>query len=78
MAKSLGLLCLTLAAFSLSIPITINGEAVITSTYTAANLTNTLAGKTFADLETAIEDGMIYCNVHTVEYPSGIIRGEMA
>ena len=63
---------------SLSIPITINGEAVITSTYTAANLTNTLAGKTFADLETAIEDGMIYCNVHTVEYPSGIIRGELA
>ncbi len=63
---------------SLSIPITINGEAVISSTYTPANFTATLAGKTFADLQTAINDGMIYCNVHTKEYPSGIIRGEMA
>ena len=62
----------------LSIPITINGEAVITSTFTAANLTNTLAGKTLSDFETAIEDDMIYCNVHTKEYPSGIIRGQMA
>jgi len=63
---------------SLNIPITISGEAVISSTYTPANFTAMLAGKTFADLETAINDGMIYCNVHTKEYPSGIIRGEMA
>ncbi|KAL0044971.1 hypothetical protein WJX82_003665 [Trebouxia sp. C0006] len=67
-----------LPLLSLSIPITINGEAVISSTYTPANFTATLAGKTFADLETAINAGMIYCNVHTEEYPSGIIRGEMA
>ena len=62
----------------LSIPISINGEAVITSTFTAATFTNTLAGKTFNDFETAIEDDMIYCNVHTQKYPSGIIRGQMA
>ena len=64
--------------FMSTIPLTINGEAIISSTYTTANFTGTLAGKTFADLETAIDNDMIYCNVHTTQHPAGVIRGQVS
>ena len=63
---------------SLTIPLTINGEAIVSSTFRAANFTGPLAGKAFSDLQNAINDDMIYCNVHTQEYPSGVIRGQVS
>lgn len=57
---------------ALTVPLSINGEAIFQSTFTAANLTATLAGKGFSALETAIDDDLIYCNIHTTQYPEGM------
>lgn len=32
---------------------------------------------TFAQLKTYLDNGMVYLNVHTVEYPNGVARGNM-
>lgn len=61
----------------LAVPITIEGEAIISSTYTAKQFAGPLAGKTFGDLVSAIDEDLIYCNVHNKEYPEGIIRGQV-
>lgn len=63
---------------SLTVPLTISGEAIFQHTFSTANLTGPLAGKGFAALEGAINDDLIYCNVHTTQYPEGIIRGQLA
>jgi hypothetical protein len=44
-------------------------------TVTAADLVGPLAGKYFADLKIAIEEGRAYVNVHTMQNPGGEIRG---
>lgn len=48
-------------------------EGVITD----ANLINSFAGKTIADLITEINAGNAYVNVHTTLYPGGEIRGQI-
>lgn len=63
---------------ALSVPLTINGEAIFQHTFSTANLTGPLTSKSFAALEEAIDKDLIYCNVHTTQYPEGIIRGQMA
>jgi len=44
-------------------------------TVTEADLVGPLAGMSFADLKTAIDEGRAYVNVHTTQYPGGEIRG---
>ena len=61
-----------------TVPITVEGSALFTGTFTPKVFQGPLAGKTFADLTTAIHQNDIYCNVHNKEYPEGIIRGQVA
>jgi hypothetical protein len=44
---------------------------------TDADLVGSLAGATLADLIDAINDGIIYVNVHTSENPGGEVRGDI-
>ena len=44
-------------------------------TVTEAALVGPLAGMSFADLETAIDEGRAYVNVHTTQNPGGEMRG---
>ena len=46
-------------------------------TFTAANFVGPLAGKTLADLMTAIRENRAYVNVHTQQFPGGEIRGAL-
>ncbi len=43
--------------------------------FTAADLTGPLAGMSIADLVAMLEGGGAYVNVHTLQVPSGEIRG---
>lgn len=45
--------------------------------FTAANFVGPLAGKTMADLLTAIRENRAYVNVHTQQFPAGEIRGQV-
>ena len=62
----------------LPLPITIEGEAIISSTFTTDQFVGPLAGQSFAGLITRLDHNLIYCNVHTKEYPEGVIRGQVA
>lgn len=57
-------------------PITLTGT-IIEGTATAADLTTTLAGMTLQDLANEMENGMIYVNLHTVQFRPGEIRGQV-
>lgn len=46
-------------------------------TVTSADLVGPLAGRTLLDLETAIQEGRAYVNVHTTLFPAGEIRGDI-
>jgi hypothetical protein len=41
------------------------------------NFVGPLAGKTIADLLTAIREDRAYVNVHTQQFPAGDIRGRL-
>jgi len=45
--------------------------------FTAADFVGPLAGKTVADLLTAIQENRAYVNVHTQQFPAGEIRGQL-
>ncbi|MBM4028350.1 MAG: CHRD domain-containing protein [Planctomycetes bacterium] len=58
--------------------VTIPGEftgVLSEGVFTAAHLVGPLAGKTLADLLTAIREDRAYVNVHTLQFPAGEIRG---
>jgi hypothetical protein len=44
---------------------------------TDSSLTGPMAGKTLADLISAINNGDTYVNVHTQTHPDGEIRGQI-
>ena len=44
---------------------------------TESSLTGSLAGKTIADLKTAIANGDVYINLKTDDHPDGLMRGQI-
>jgi len=44
---------------------------------TDASLTGAMAGKTLADLQTAMENGDTYVNLATSDHPDGELRGQI-
>jgi hypothetical protein len=43
----------------------------------ANDLKGPLAGKSLSDLVMAMETGLAYANIHTVEFPGGELRGQL-
>jgi len=61
-------------------PVQIQGAAngvIATGTRTAANFVGPLAGQQMPALITALENGNAYCNVHTMRFGGGEIRGQI-
>ena len=58
------------------IPGTFNG-LLGSRTVTSADLTGAVGIASFADLVTAIDQGLAYVNVHTTAFPGGEIRGDI-
>ena len=50
----------------------------ITGTLTQADVTPADGINTIADVAAAIERGNAYVNIHTVAYPAGELRGQLA
>src|SRR4029078_4236885 len=44
---------------------------------TESSLTGSMAGKTIADLKTAMSHGDVYANLKTQDHPDGLMRGQM-
>ena len=44
---------------------------------TESSLTGSMAGKTIADLKTAIANGDVYINLKTQDHPDGLMRGQI-
>ncbi|MFZ0405930.1 MAG: hypothetical protein WAL79_08915, partial [Nitrososphaeraceae archaeon] len=44
---------------------------------TESSLTGSLAGKTIADLKTAIANGDVYINLKTQDHSDGLMRGQI-
>ncbi|MGA9744983.1 MAG: CHRD domain-containing protein, partial [Nitrososphaeraceae archaeon] len=44
---------------------------------TESSLKGSLAGKTIADLKTAIANGDVYVNLKTQDHPDGLMRGQL-
>jgi hypothetical protein len=64
------------------------GRLLVSGTFSSANFTGALAGKTMADFLAAVEAGQTYGNVHTDDgvappntgagdFPGGEIRGQL-
>ncbi len=61
----------------------INGTLVGTSTISNGNITATTTGcsmpiRNVGELAAALKAGIIYANVHSVQYPAGVARGQLA
>jgi len=57
-------------------PITIEGTAIISGSFNASNFINNYTGMPFSTILTNMGRSNIYANVHTVQYPNGLIRGQ--
>ena len=44
---------------------------------TESSLTGSMAGKTIADLKTAMANGDTYVNLKTQDHPDGLMRGQI-
>jgi hypothetical protein len=64
--------------FNSSTPTDVINGTLIEGAITASDLEGPFAGKSMQDLMSPIKQLMAYINVHTVDYPSGEIRGQIA
>jgi hypothetical protein len=55
----------------------VDGKWISNAIATDASIVNPACGATLADLATSIQDGRVYVNVHSLAYPSGVIRGQL-
>ena len=55
----------------------VSGTVNFASTFTSADFQANLAGKKDRQFEKAAAKGLLYVNVHTVDYPAGIVRGQL-
>lgn len=57
---------------------TMPGTDTLTGTLTQADVTPAAGINTIADVAAAIESGNAYVNIHTMMYPAGELRGQLA
>src|SRR5262245_59018477 len=55
----------------------IDGRWLDNVTITDQNIVNTACGTTLRDIAEGMRDGHIYVNAHSVQFPSGVVRGQM-
>jgi hypothetical protein len=55
----------------------VDGIWVGDATVTDANVVPTDCGQTLEELAQAMADGNMYVNVHSVEFPAGVVRGQL-
>ena len=55
----------------------IDGRWLDHVTITDQNIVNDTCGTTLRDIADGMRDGHIYVNAHSVEFPSGVVRGQM-
>ena len=52
-------------------------EVELEATITGASISNVACGATLEELAQSMRDGNTYVNVHTVDNPAGVIRGQL-
>ena len=55
----------------------VNGELQIKATLSQANVMPTACGSTLSELVDAMLDGQTYVNVHSSDFPGGVVRGQI-
>ncbi|HEY7377326.1 MAG TPA: CHRD domain-containing protein [Steroidobacteraceae bacterium] len=55
----------------------VDGKWVSNTTITNANIVNTACGATLAEIFEQARAGNVYANVHSVDHPAGVARGQL-
>jgi hypothetical protein len=55
----------------------VDGKWISNATLTDTSISNPACGVTLTDLVASIRAGNVYVNVHSVEHPGGVIRGQL-
>ena len=56
----------------------VDGKWISSASFTDASIVNTACGATIAELAEAMRAGDTYVNVHSLEVPSGVVRGQIS
>ena len=55
----------------------VDGKWISNATLTDTSISNPTCGATLTDLVASIRAGNVYVNVHSVEHPGGVVRGQV-